>query len=211
MAERLRVGILGATGTVGQRFIQLLDRHPWFEVAWLAASDRSTGKRYEDACAGSWIPPFPRAIADLPLSPATPEQRAVDHLRRARRRHRPRTRATVRRRRMRRHLQLQRLPHAGGCAARHPGSQRRASRADRAAELARSNPAATSSPIPTAPPSASCSRSSRSPTASASRACSSPPCRQSAAPAIPACLARYPRQRRPVHQERGRKAGGRER
>ena len=49
MAERLRVGILGATGTVGQRFIQLLEGHPFFEVAWLAASDRSTGRRYEDA------------------------------------------------------------------------------------------------------------------------------------------------------------------
>ena len=49
MAQRLRVGILGATGTVGQRFIQLLDRHPFFEVTWLAASDRSTGLRYEDA------------------------------------------------------------------------------------------------------------------------------------------------------------------
>ena len=42
MAERLRVGILGATGIVGQRFIQLLEEHPFFEVTWLAASDRST-------------------------------------------------------------------------------------------------------------------------------------------------------------------------
>ena len=44
--ERRKVGILGATGMVGQRFIQLLSNHPWFEITWLAASDRSAGKRY---------------------------------------------------------------------------------------------------------------------------------------------------------------------
>ena len=46
---RQKIGILGATGMVGQRFIQLLEHHPWFEVAWLAASDKSSGKRYGDA------------------------------------------------------------------------------------------------------------------------------------------------------------------
>jgi aspartate-semialdehyde dehydrogenase len=74
MAERLRVGILGATGTVGQRFIQLLEGHPFFEVAWLAASDRSTGRRYEDAVRWKLETPIPAAVRDLPLSPATPEQ-----------------------------------------------------------------------------------------------------------------------------------------
>ena len=59
MAERLRVGILGATGTVGQRFIQLLERHPFFEVAWLAASDRSTGRRYDDAVRWKLDTPIP--------------------------------------------------------------------------------------------------------------------------------------------------------
>jgi aspartate-semialdehyde dehydrogenase len=73
MAERLRVGILGATGTVGQRFIQLLDRHPFFEVAWLAASDRSAGRRYEDAVRWKLDTPIPATIGALPLSPATPE------------------------------------------------------------------------------------------------------------------------------------------
>ena len=73
MAERLRVGILGATGTVGQRFIQLLDGHPFFEVAWLAASDRSTGRRYEDAVRWKLETPIPASVRDLPLSPATPE------------------------------------------------------------------------------------------------------------------------------------------
>ena len=74
MAERLRVGILGATGTVGQRFIQLLDGHPFFKVAWLAASDRSTGRRYEDAVRWKLETPIPTAVTGLPLSPATPEQ-----------------------------------------------------------------------------------------------------------------------------------------
>ena len=49
MAQRRRVGILGATGMVGQRLIQMLAAHPFFEVTWLAASDRSTGRSYEDA------------------------------------------------------------------------------------------------------------------------------------------------------------------
>jgi aspartate-semialdehyde dehydrogenase len=52
MPGKLRVGILGATGTVGQRFIQLLQRHPQFEITALAASDRSENKLYAEAC--SW-------------------------------------------------------------------------------------------------------------------------------------------------------------
>jgi aspartate-semialdehyde dehydrogenase len=77
MAERLRIGILGATGTVGQRFIQLLDGHPFFEVAWLAASDRSTGRRYEDAVRWKLDTPIPAAVRSLPLSPATPNEAAT--------------------------------------------------------------------------------------------------------------------------------------
>jgi aspartate-semialdehyde dehydrogenase len=52
MGNKIEVGILGATGTVGQRFVQLLEDHPWFEATWLGASDRSAGKRYADAT--SW-------------------------------------------------------------------------------------------------------------------------------------------------------------
>ena len=48
----MEVGVLGATGTVGQRFVQLLTNHPWFELAWVAASDRSAGRRYAEAT--SW-------------------------------------------------------------------------------------------------------------------------------------------------------------
>ena len=54
MEKKLRVGILGATGMVGQRFISLLENHPWFEVTTLAASPRSAGKTYEDAVGDRW-------------------------------------------------------------------------------------------------------------------------------------------------------------
>lgn len=49
MSKRYRIGILGATGVVGQKFIELLDGHPWFETAELIASDRSVGKLYPEA------------------------------------------------------------------------------------------------------------------------------------------------------------------
>ncbi|MGI6094120.1 MAG: aspartate-semialdehyde dehydrogenase [Lachnospiraceae bacterium] len=67
MSEKLRVGILGATGMVGQRFISLLDQHPWFEVVTVAASERSAGKRYEDAVGPRWKMdrPMPEGVKDL--------------------------------------------------------------------------------------------------------------------------------------------------
>ena len=52
MSEKLRVGILGGTGMVGQRFIALLEDHPWFEVTTIAASPRSAGRTYEEAVEG---------------------------------------------------------------------------------------------------------------------------------------------------------------
>ena len=52
--EKYRVGIVGATGMVGQRFIALLENHPWFEVTTIAASPRSAGKTYEEAVGGHW-------------------------------------------------------------------------------------------------------------------------------------------------------------
>ena len=60
---RLKVAVLGATGAVGQRFIDLLSSHPWFEVARLAASERSAGKRYQDACRWRLGTPVPAEIA----------------------------------------------------------------------------------------------------------------------------------------------------
>src|SRR5580765_2144576 len=71
--ERRRVGILGATGMVGQRFIQLLHKHPWFEIAWLAASDRSAGKTYGEAVKWKLDTPLPPAIAAMKVQPNMPE------------------------------------------------------------------------------------------------------------------------------------------
>ena len=67
MSEKLRVGILGATGMVGQRFISLLENHPWFEVNVVAASPRSAGKTYEEAVGGRWkmTTPMPEAVKKL--------------------------------------------------------------------------------------------------------------------------------------------------
>ena len=73
MSQKLPIGILGATGVVGQRFIQMLEHHPWFEVAWLAASDRSEGKVYADAARWRLKTPIPAAVAKMAVSPATPE------------------------------------------------------------------------------------------------------------------------------------------
>jgi len=72
MNKKLPIGILGATGVVGQRFIQMLEHHPWFEVAWLAASDRSEGKRYGEAARWRLKTPIPPNIAAMKVSPATP-------------------------------------------------------------------------------------------------------------------------------------------
>ncbi len=67
MSEKLRVGILGGTGMVGQRFISLLENHPWFEVTTIAASPRSAGQRYEDAVGGRWKmdTPIPEAVKNI--------------------------------------------------------------------------------------------------------------------------------------------------
>src|SRR5438093_11215733 len=73
MPNKLSVGILGATGIVGQRFIQLLEHHPWFEVSWLAASDRSEGRPYAEAARWKLKTAIPSQVAEMRVSPATPE------------------------------------------------------------------------------------------------------------------------------------------
>ncbi len=67
MDKKLRVGVLGGTGMVGQRFISLLENHPWYEVVAIAASPRSAGKTYEEAVGGRWKmdTPMPEAVKDL--------------------------------------------------------------------------------------------------------------------------------------------------
>ena len=72
MKTKIPVGILGATGMVGQRYIQLLEDHPWFEIVWLAASDRSSGKPYVEAAKWRLDTPLPERIARMVVSPAEP-------------------------------------------------------------------------------------------------------------------------------------------
>lgn len=73
MTDRIPVAVLAATGSVGQRFVQLLDGHPWFEVTALTGSDRSVGQKYGDAC--HWIlpEPMPDWARDMTVVPTTPE------------------------------------------------------------------------------------------------------------------------------------------
>ena len=73
MQKKYPIGILGATGMVGQRYIQLLENHPWFEIAWLAASDRSSGKTYGEAAKWRLDTPLPERIAKVTVAPAEPE------------------------------------------------------------------------------------------------------------------------------------------
>ena len=73
MQTKIPVGILGATGMVGQRFVQMLEHHPWFEVAWLAASDRSEGRSYGEAARWKMKTPMPARVAEMRVSPANPE------------------------------------------------------------------------------------------------------------------------------------------
>ena len=67
MEKKLKVGVLGATGMVGQRFISLLENHPWYEVVTVAASPRSAGKTYEEAVGDRWkmTTPMPEAVKKL--------------------------------------------------------------------------------------------------------------------------------------------------
>ena len=73
MNPKIPVAILGATGSVGQRFVQLLDNHPWFELVALTGSDRSLGQRYGQAC--HWIlpEPMPERASQMLLLPSEPE------------------------------------------------------------------------------------------------------------------------------------------
>ena len=67
MDKKLRAGVLGATGMVGQRFITILEKHPWFEVTAVAASPRSAGKTYEQAVGGRWKmdTPMPESVKNM--------------------------------------------------------------------------------------------------------------------------------------------------
>lgn len=72
MQNKISVGVLGATGAVGQKFIKLLENHPWFELTELAASDRSAGKAYKDATAWRQYTPIPESIKSKVVKPCEP-------------------------------------------------------------------------------------------------------------------------------------------
>jgi aspartate-semialdehyde dehydrogenase len=72
MSTKIPVGVLGATGAVGQKFVALLENHPWFELTELAASDRSAGKRYEDATLWRQYKPIPDRLKDRIVKPCEP-------------------------------------------------------------------------------------------------------------------------------------------
>ncbi|HWY70147.1 MAG TPA: aspartate-semialdehyde dehydrogenase [Terriglobales bacterium] len=73
MPNKIPIGILGATGMVGQRFVQLLEHHPWFEVTWLAASERSSGLSYAEAARWKLNTPIPERVAGMRVSDAAPD------------------------------------------------------------------------------------------------------------------------------------------
>ena len=77
--RRLRAGLLGATGMVGQRFVQLLENHPWFEVICLAASERSAGKTYQEALGGRWSQktPIPQNLLNMKVLEVEKDMKSV--------------------------------------------------------------------------------------------------------------------------------------
>ena len=80
--KKYKVGIIGATGMVGQRFATLLENHPWFEVVLVAASPRSAGKTYKEALGSRWCmdTPLPESMADLVVYDATADVEKIASL-----------------------------------------------------------------------------------------------------------------------------------
>ena len=72
MQPKIEVGILGATGMVGQQFAKFLQGHPWFEITWLGASDRSAGKTYRDATSWRLDGAMPANVAGLQVQECKP-------------------------------------------------------------------------------------------------------------------------------------------
>ena len=79
MVQKFKVGIIGATGMVGQRFITLLADHPWFDIAVLAASARSAGKTYEEALGGRWVmtAPLPEKVKSMVVYDAVADLKKI--------------------------------------------------------------------------------------------------------------------------------------
>ena len=129
MEKKLRVGILGATGMVGQRFISLLENHPWFEVTTVAASPRSAGKTYEEAVGGRWkmTTPMPEKVKNLVVmnvNDVDAVSKTVDFVFSAVDKGRdPRYRGSLREDRDSGGFQQQRSPLDTGCSDGNPGDQ----------------------------------------------------------------------------------------
>ena len=79
MAGKIKAGVLGATGMVGQRYIKLLEDHPWFEVTYVAASPRSAGQLYKDAVANRWLigAEIPSGVQNLMVEDANLAEKAI--------------------------------------------------------------------------------------------------------------------------------------
>ncbi len=75
---KIRAGVLGATGNVGQRFIEMLSKHPWFEITSLAASDKSAGKKYGDAASWRLESRIPEEVTDVTVVPVDPKKVDAD-------------------------------------------------------------------------------------------------------------------------------------
>ncbi|CAM4304797.1 MAG: aspartate-semialdehyde dehydrogenase [Paenibacillus macerans] len=82
MTQKLKVGIVGGTGMVGQRFVLLLDQHPWFEVTAIAASASSAGKTYEESVQGRWkmATPIPEAVKNIVVQDASKVNEVADQV-----------------------------------------------------------------------------------------------------------------------------------
>ncbi len=80
--KKFRVGILGGTGMVGQRFITILDQHPWFQVTTIAASKNSSGKTYEDAVSGRWKMdvPIPESVKNITVCDVTEVEKVASEV-----------------------------------------------------------------------------------------------------------------------------------
>ncbi|HEY6585592.1 MAG TPA: aspartate-semialdehyde dehydrogenase, partial [Candidatus Methanoperedens sp.] len=76
--QKIKAGVLGATGNVGQRFIELLSKHPWFELTSLAASDKSAGKKYGDAASWRLESKIPENVGDMTVVPVDPKKVDAD-------------------------------------------------------------------------------------------------------------------------------------
>ena len=78
--NRISMGVIGATGMVGQNYVRLLSGHPWFRVTYVSASPRSAGKRYAEAVTGRWVmdEEIPQDVAGLTVSDASDVETAQD-------------------------------------------------------------------------------------------------------------------------------------